>query len=203
MIPVNSHHCNIFSDTNPKKSADWTELYERYSENLNVFALECNDCHWKGYCIRYGHYRRCYLLDPDDLMAGTTIRIQRVMCKHCGHTHAVMPEEIVPYLQYSVVFIYLVLFQYYFTAETVESICMVLKITAPQIYRWKKRFEKQKDRYLGVLKSAERSVHDVLIWLGKLKDYGNDFAEKYVSLTEKMPMQQHANPPNTCRPVFC
>jgi hypothetical protein len=80
---------------------------------------------------------------------------------------------------------------------------MVLKITASQIYRWKKRFEKQKDRYLGVLKSAEHSVHDVLILLGKLKDYGNDFAEKYVSLTEKMPMQQHANPPNMCRPVFC
>ena len=116
---------------------------------------------------------------------------------------AIRENQIVPYLQYSVVFIYLVLFQYYFTAETVESICMVLKITAPQIYRWKKHFEKQKDRYLGVLKSAEHSAHDVLIWLGKLKDYGNDFAVKYVSLTEKMPMQQHANPPNTCRPVFC
>ena len=203
MIPVNLHHCNIFSGSSPQKTADWIELYRQYSKNLNVFELECNYCHFRGSCIRYGHYERGYLLDPGDLMAGTTIWIQRVMCKHCGHTHAVMSEEIVPYLQYSAIFIYLVLFRHYMTAETVESICMTLRITAPQIYRWKKRFERQKDQYLGVLESAKHSAQDALIWLGKLADYGRDFTERYLSVTEKMPMQQHPNPPNTRRPVLC
>ena len=129
-------------------------LYVQFVSSLNVLGLECNNCHWKGSCIRHGYYQRSYLLNVGDLMSGgTKIKILRVKCKHCGRTHAILPEEIVPYLSFSTVFIYPILWQYYAKEKTIEAICREFQIAVPQLYRWKERFEKQKDRFLGVLKS--------------------------------------------------
>lgn len=203
MIPINLHHCNIFSGAILRNTVDMLSLYVQFISVLNVFGLECNSCHWKGCCIRHGYYERSYLLSVGDLMgAGTKIRVLRVKCKHCGRTHAVLPEEIAPYLPFSTVFIFPVLWQLYEKKKTVEAICRDFHIAVPQLYRWKDRFERQKDRFLGVLDSAKHSGKEALTWLSRLRDYGADFAERYLSLTEKMPMQQHANPPNTRQPVF-
>ena len=203
MIPVNLHHCNIFSGTFLQNTVDMIRMYVQFITDLNVLGLECNNCHWKGFCIRHGFYERSYLLSVGDLMgAGTKIRILRVRCKHCRRTHAILPEEIAPYLPFSTVFIYPVLWQFYEKKKTVETICRDFQIAVPQLYRWIHRFERQKDRFLGALKSARYGGIESLTWLSQLRDYGTEFAGKYLSLTEKMPMQQHANPPNTRQPVF-
>jgi hypothetical protein len=86
--------------------------------------------------------------------------------------------------------------------ESVETICWDMAIEAPQLYRWKKRFEEQKDRYLGVLESARYSAGRAMEWLTERKDYVVEFAGKYLRRTEKIPMQSHANPTNTRQPVF-
>lgn len=203
MIPVNLHHCNIFSGTFLQNTVEKIEMYTQFITSLNVFGLECNYCHRKGSCIRHGYYERSYLLKAEDLMGeGTRIRILRVKCKHCGRTHAILPEEIAPYLPFSTAFIFPVLYQFYEKKKTVGKICKEFQITAPQLYRWKERFERQKDQFLGVLESDRYNGRDALTWLSQLRDYGKEYAGKYLSLTEKMPMQQHANPPNTRRPVF-
>ena len=203
MIPINLHHCNIFSGNILKSTAEMINLYVQFVSSLNVLGLECNNCHWKGSCIRHGYYQRSYLLNVGDLMSGgTKIKILRVKCKHCGRTHAILPEEIVPYLSFSTVFIYPILWQYYAKEKTIEAICREFQIAVPQLYRWKERFEKQKDRFLGVLKSMRYKGKDALSWLSHLQDYVAEFAGKYLSMTEKMPMQQHANPPNTRLPIF-
>lgn len=203
MIPVNLHHCNIFSGTFLQNTVDMIQLYIDFIKTLNVFGLECNNCHRKGCCIRHGYYERSYLLCVGDLKGkGTKIGILRVKCKHCGRTHAILPEEIAPYLPFSTVFIFPVLWQFYEKKKTTEAICRDFEIAVPQLYRWKNRFEKQKDQFLGVLESAKYSGSVALAWLSQLQDYGTEFAGRYLTVTEKMPMQQHANPPNTRRPVF-
>ena len=210
MIPVNLHHCNIFSGFEEKNSSALIKAYSAFVAMLNMFALECNNCHRRGECIRHGYYERGYLLSAEDVLAGTRIRILRVRCKHCGKTHAVLPEEIIPYLQYTVTFIGSVLNRYYtrmhydgyIRKESVEKICLDMEIEVPQLYRWKKRFEAQKDRYLGVLESSRCSARRAMEWLTERKDYVVEFAGKYLRRTEKIPMQSHANPTNTRQPVF-
>ena len=184
--------------------------YAAFIAMLNMFALECNNCHRRGECIRHGYYERGYLLTVEDVLASTRIRILRVRCKHCGRTHAILPEEIVPYLRFTATFIGSALNRYYTRApcdncvrkETVETICLDMAIEVPQLYRWKKQFEEQKDRYLGVLESARHNAGKVMEWLMGLKDYVVEFAGKYLRRTEKIPMQSHANPTNTRQPVF-
>ena len=183
--------------------------YAAFTAMLNMFALECNNCHRRGECIRHGYYERGYLLTEEDVLAGTRIRILRVRCKHCGRTHAILPEEIIPYLRFTATFIGSALSRYYSRThcdcvrkETVETICLDMEIEVPQLYRWKKRFEEQKNRYLGVLESARYSARRAMEWLTKRKDYVVEFAGKYLRRTEKIPMQNHANPTNTRQPVF-
>lgn len=210
MIPVNLHHCNILSGILEKSSSALIRAYAAFTAMLNMFAIECNNCHRRGVCIRHGYYERGYLLTAEDVLAGTRIRILRVRCKHCGRTHAILPEEIVPYLRFTATFIGTALNRYYtrmlcdecVRKETVETICWDMAIEVPQLYRWKKRLEEQKDRYLGVVESARHSARETMAWLMGLADYVVEFAGKYLRRTEKIPMQSHANPTNMRQPVF-
>ena len=73
-----------------------------------------------------------------------------------------------------------------------ETICWDMAVEVPQLYRWKKRLEEQKDRYLGVLESARHSTRETMAWLMGLADYVVEFAEKYLSrvLHDEIPMRK-------------
>ena len=177
-------------------------MYTQFILTLNLFRLECNHCHCRGECVRHAYYTRQYVLEPHDLEEGTRIRILRVKCKHCGRTHAILPEEIVPYQKYTLSFIGTALDRHYTSGQTVEAVCDAMEIEPVLLYRWKKRFQEQKDRYLGRLESGKLNVREALGKLFGLKDYVLEFAGTFLRVTEKMPMQKHRNPPNTTLPVF-
>lgn len=177
-------------------------MYTQFILTLNLFQLECNHCHRRGECIRHAYYSRGYILNASDMENGTRIRILRVKCKHCGRTHAILPEEIVPYLQCTSIFIGTALDLHYTSGEAVESVSKKINIEPNLLYRWKKLFLQQKEKYLGKLESGKLSVREALNRLFTLKDYVLEFAGSFLQKTEKMPMQNHENPPNTWLPVF-
>ena len=61
-------------------------------EHLNRFELQCS-CGCRGNIIKYGTYSRNIIIDDIPVK----IRIQRVYCKHCRETHALMPVFIIPF----------------------------------------------------------------------------------------------------------
>jgi len=200
MILKMLHDFNILSGG--KQNSLSREIYKQYISGLEPVQLKCNNCHHRGYCTRYGFYERNYLLSPADLNS-EKIKIQRVKCKDCNTTHALLPEEIVPYSQYSIVFIFLALYQYYVEETTVAHICEGLGITPRVLYRWTHRFEVQKERFLGLLRSMQYSGKAAIQWLLQQDRYGAGIARQHLKQTEKMPMQNHRNPPNTRHPIMC
>ena len=68
--------------------------YYREMADLKSYKLECS-CGIKGNCIKYGSYERKLIINDKTV----TIKIQRVYCKHCKKTHAIMPIFIIPYEQ--------------------------------------------------------------------------------------------------------
>ena len=62
---------------------------------LNLFRVPCSSCNKKGFLIRYGFYKRYVQLDTDKVK----LKVQRVKCKHCKKTHAILPDWLVPYSQ--------------------------------------------------------------------------------------------------------
>jgi hypothetical protein len=66
--------------------------YEKFINNLEASQLECT-CGCKGSCIKHGKYKR--KLKRNDKT--TIIYIQRIYCKECKATNALLPKGIVPY----------------------------------------------------------------------------------------------------------
>lgn len=70
----------------------YQHTYDSLIQCMNLFSLKC-PCGHSGLCIRYGFYTRS-IKTPEGLVS---LRIQRVFCKHCKHTHALLPSSIIPY----------------------------------------------------------------------------------------------------------
>ena len=73
------------------------KTYEKFIVTLllNLFQVPCSNCNKKGYLIRYGTYIRNVQLD----IKKVELKVQRVRCKHCKKTHALLPDWLVPYSQ--------------------------------------------------------------------------------------------------------
>ena len=196
MVPKIMHKINIFSID----FWDGIELYTHTISEMDLFQIECNWCHRHGHCIRYGFYDRAYIIRPDNL--NDRIDIQRVLCKACHKTHGILPEVIVPYAQFSIVFMFLVLYQYFLGEKTVEAICAEFNIAPHTLFQWKKVFLQQKDIFLGVLESGKYTAIEALSWIKNQSAYAHDFVGPFLRKTEHMPMQTHRNPSNTRRPVL-
>lgn len=70
--------------------------YSSHLDSLQLHRVKCT-CGNAGSLIKYGHYNRS-VKNP----SGTVkISIQRVLCRICGATHAILPSSIVPYSQVS------------------------------------------------------------------------------------------------------
>lgn len=68
--------------------------YQLFLSSIQIHQLECK-CGCKGNSIKYGFYRR-YIKTPSGYVE---LKIQRVYCKHCHSTYALLPDWIVAYSQ--------------------------------------------------------------------------------------------------------
>lgn len=66
--------------------------YYTNMEQLISYKVECG-CGIKGSCIKYGRYKRILIINDKEEI----VWIQRIYCKHCKKTHAIIPKFIAPY----------------------------------------------------------------------------------------------------------
>ncbi|MFG6339138.1 MAG: hypothetical protein K1W31_12100 [Lachnospiraceae bacterium] len=82
--------CSTVRESNPVSQKSYDDLLQR----VELSCLPCT-CGCSGACIRYGSYRRHVKTDGRKL----TLHIQRVLCRNCGRSHALLPSALVPYSQ--------------------------------------------------------------------------------------------------------
>jgi len=83
-------------------------IYNNIVFSLPLHLMECS-CGCKGCLIYYGFYCRSVKHYGEKV----SLRIQRVKCKECGRTHAILPSFIVPYSQASLADQQLVLLEFF------------------------------------------------------------------------------------------
>ena len=66
--------------------------YDKDMDNLEPLTLKC-ECGRVGSLIKYGKYKRDIIIN--DIVH--EMKIQRVYCKDCGRTHAILPIFIIPF----------------------------------------------------------------------------------------------------------
>ncbi len=161
----------------------------------------CPGCGSRGICIPHGSYRRCVVDYVRGKVVYTSINVRRVRCTGCGHTHALLPDFIIPYTTYSLFFILRVLCAY-FRRRPVEQICRRFAITPSMLYQWKALFLAHKEVWLGVLKSAETAPEHFLRWLTHAPNYAVRFAAAFFSKTAYSFLQRHRDAARFRHAVF-
>ena len=194
MIRKNTINCKLFFIKKSKKSG-----FSVFNEAMDSFKLideVCPTCGRKGDCAPHAGYSR-YLIDfCDGRPESRQIEVRRVICP-CGATHAILPDPIVPYDQYSLFYILLVLAVYFCHIMTVEQICEKYMITPRTLYRWAGVYSEHRREWQGLLDATSSDVRRSLLELAG-KDPFSSFATTFIKTTAFSFLQSHANPAN-CR----
>lgn len=70
-------------------------IYSNKVESVNLESVKCSKCNHTD-CLRpHAYYSRSYRIGSVLIV----LRIKRVICAHCGITHALLPVTIIPYTQ--------------------------------------------------------------------------------------------------------
>lgn len=130
MIRKNSLLCKIIR---MKKTS--IQLFHEYMLSYSWEDETCPWCGSKGNCVSHGSYMRSMA----DLTYGKTVYgeicVLRLRCTSCGHTHAILPDVIIPYSVYGALVnknwtlkLYFLTYNlYYFTAAYVSLYCFGVK----------------------------------------------------------------------------
>ena len=189
--------CKLFS---LKKSS--LELYAQYAARPVGQGLACPVCGSKGNCVPHGSYKRVLIDVEHGKVSYGSVEIKRVRCKSCGHTHAILPDYIVPYATYSLLFILRVLAAHILGSETVEQLCRRYGISPSMLYEWEALFQTHKKLWLGVLEDQETSSAEFIRRLLALPSYSNDFSRLFYQKITDSFLQRHKNAASSRHAVF-
>ena len=157
----------IFCKLNLKKlSAEdmyLAAIQEFSMDKLSSLILPCPICGAKHPLWTYHASYERYLISFEN---GSTIAyriiITRLRCSSCKHTHAILPEIIIPYGSYSIIFILSVLRDYYLSHMTIQTLCDKYQISSSTFYAWKHLLLIHKKLWLGLLQDISQNSLDFL-----------------------------------------
>ena len=188
MIRKNSLFCKIIRIKTSSKS-----LFLDFMGSFNPETEVCPICHSKGNCKIHGTYSRSIIDIIHGKPAYQEISVTRILCESCGHTHAILPDTIIPYSQYGIFFILRVLSEYFTHLKTVVALCGTYNITPSMLYRWRDLFLQNRSVWLRVLEQQEQTPWDFMKSLCLLKAF-SEFTSAFFHLTSSSFLQCHANP---------
>lgn len=174
------------------------ELFESYMADFKAYLEICPICNAKGHCHIFGYYSRNLIDFCTGNIKYDQLIITRVVCSSCKHTHAILPDLIIPYSTYSLVFMMRVLSVYLSHLSSVEALCKKYNISHSMLYRWRDMYYKHKELWLGVLKSMETNGYAFLSDILTMPNC-SDFTSGFFTLTSFSFLQSHANPTHTNR----
>ena len=161
----------------------------------------CPTCGRRGSWRAHASYERNIIEYESGKVEYSKVRVERKRCESCGHTHAVLPDYIVPYSTYGLLFMLRVLGEYYLRARTVEVICRKYNITPSMMYQWKAAYERDKGIWLGVVEDLENSGQRFMQWLMEVDNYSEEFGGPFYKKAARSFLQRHRDAARNRRAV--
>lgn len=195
MIRKNSLFCKLIRIKSSSKV-----LFDSYMRSFCPELETCPICGSRGNCGIHAYYGRRII----DFIQGQTVRhdicVLRLICS-CGHTHAVLPDLIIPYSSYGLFFILRVLAEFFSGRASVEKLCERFSITGNQFHKWLKLWKIHRELWLGVLDSMDSTDSDFILTLVLQKAY-SDFSAGFFDRFSFSFLQSHKNPALYCQQDF-
>lgn len=149
----------------------------------------CPHCKSTGNCIRHASYERSLVSFENGRVIFRRLLILRVICSSCRHTHAILPDVIIPYGSYSLSFILQLMKEYYFEHLTVEKLCDRFSLSISTFYRLKHIYLSHRLLWLGITTAANEDASAFLLFLISL-DCISDFMSEFHQLAAFSFLQQ-------------
>jgi hypothetical protein len=148
------------------------QILEKYEKTNNFGYFRCPICQSDEF-TRWGFYERsAYYID--NIIKYKVIKIQRVRCIHCKHTHALLPEPIVPYKQFCLdTIIY---------ALTDDELTYQLKMSQDTINKYFYQFKKKFYYFLCTMLKM-KNIYQIFIYIkNNLFEVYEQFYEIYLKI---------------------
>ena len=188
MIRKNLLFCKIFRIKTSSKS-----LFDSYMERFQPEQETCPICGSTGNCHIHHYYGRSII----DFKAGrqekSDLCILRVFCDSCRHSHAVLPDIIIPYSSYSLFFVLRLLGEYFAGLFTIEQLCERYDISQNQFFKWLALWKSHKKEWLGLLDDNDVSNSAFLKDLATMDSYSS-FSMAFIRQQCHSFLQSHRDP---------
>ena len=168
--------------------------FESFMKKFRPALERCPSCGAKSECFHFAYYSRGVVEVVGKKVLFYHIRILRVKCS-CGHTHAIIPDFLVPYRRFSLLFILHVLQFYFRHSMTVAALCSTYDFSHTTLYRWKAAFIKHRSWWVDFVRLGKTSC---LAFLDQLieTDPFSEFTMGFYRKTLYSFHQTHQNPAN-------
>lgn len=154
-------------------------IFKSAQDSIVISSLTCPTCGAKHACSFHASYERDLIVIHNNAVVCHNVSISRVICSSCEHTHALLPDVLIPYGSYSLFFILNVLRLYFLHSYTVEKLCSLYSISISTLYAWIHLFHMQKKLWLGVLSKLETSALSFLVILMGVDSFLMDFFHSF------------------------
>lgn len=159
------------------------KLSDKVLFNLSLARLDlvhqtCPCCGSNTNHTIYSSYSRDMIVFSEGIRKDYTVSIPRIKC-HCGHTHAVLPDVLIPYGSYSLRFILQVLCEYLCKHCTVEDLCLRFQISKSTLYGWIHLFLKHHNLLTGILHEIDSLCLDALSRISSYENLTRDFYQRF------------------------
>ena len=161
MIRLFTKICKCYKQISSENEID---QFHKYIDSINIAGPSCGAKKALSYFASYSRHLITY---DNEEVCDQIVSIPRYICSSCGHTHAILPPVIVPYLSFSFNFIVNIIHDYLVRKfNSVEVMCRNYGIAISTFYRIFKSFKEHKKLWLGLL---EDKLTDDLIFIQDLK----------------------------------
>lgn len=140
----------IFSKLNQLNISD-QQLFDVAVSDFDPDTCACPECEVVGCLVGFRSYERHMISVDNGKRIDIRLSVPRFLCGSCGHTHALLPDVLIPYGSYSLRFIIVVLLAYLDRACTVADLCEQWHISISTLYDWIHLFIDQHNAWCEIL----------------------------------------------------
>ena len=147
-------------------TVDFSNYKNKILNNYSFFDYVCPKCGAKHSLTRHGSYERNICFIDNHNICEEKICVLRLKCASCNSTHAVLPNDVIPYCIYSFSFVIKVLGEYYLEDSKISDICTMFSISFQLIYSFISKFIEFVNSSFSILRNLGFEIscipHDVL-----------------------------------------
>ena len=160
-----------------KGKSNFKKILNNYINLTNYGSLTCPCCSSSN-IIRWGTYERnvIYFESDNKTLTSFVLTIQRVRCKSCGKTHALLPFGIIPYKQFTDEVISQILVELLYCS--IEEVSEEHSINPSLIKKWKKQYNKYHKSRISTFLSNHNSKNTLNLFIS-IKENKINYIDKF------------------------